>query len=965
MCDAVQHAHEQGVIHRDLKPANILVDETGQPKVLDFGVARVTDVGLLTGAGLTRTGQLVGTPNYMSPEQVSANPAAIDHRADVYALGVILFELAANRLPFQLENRPLADVARLILEEEAPRLGSLNPELRGDLETIVSKALAKDAARRYTSAAELAADLRRFLANEPIQARPPSALYHLRQFSRRHKSLVAGVAATGAALVLGLAGTIVFAVAETRQRGQAEQNALTAINEKQAALYQAYRACLAAASSALQNHDVGDAARQLEVAPGQLRGWEWYHLQSRLDDSSSVFSLPPEGGTLIPGHDQLMIGVWTSAGLRLTNLDGVDQGFVPLGPEYKRHGGVARTHKGLRVTAWHGNSSFDLFDEAGKVLCHVVPPKDVADKVVVSPDGVRLACWTDGNQRGLAIFDAKTGEKTATCTGHTDAIWDFTFSPDGKLIASGSEDRTARIWDAASGALLATCQGHLSKIVSTAFSADGSRLVTASTDATVRQWDIKTGQEIEPPFDRHASDVFSAAYSPDGKLIASAGDDHTIRVWQAKDRQDVAVRHGHTGRVTGVAFAPGGLRLASLSSRSALFSAGDDTVRAWDVDPQATLPVLRGPSRAIYPIAYSPDGRWLASGGADHKVRLWDAATGELCATLAHRSTVMGLDFGPDSTWLATQADDDRLRIWDVSTAQIRKELHFAGRLQHYPTISPDGTRVAGTYLNESQMYVFSVCDFESGKSLFSSEGSALAYSPDGRWLATLKPDRKTILLLDARTHETMARLSGHEKIVFKAAFSHDSSRLASCGQDRTVRVWKIAEIKNGLANSPLATSPPCQLLTGHTDEVYAVALHPDGTRLATASRDGTVWLWDVERGEEVVRLPGHRSFVWSLAFSPDGTTLASGSGDSTIRLWDTTPLKLRYQARRQAAALRPEAERLVEQLWREKNDPTAVVEALRANQTLNDDLRHAAFRAVLRRVQPPAADQGNLQSAP
>ena len=176
VCDAVQHAHDQGVIHRDLKPANILVEETGQPKVLDFGVARATGADLLTVAGLTQTGQLLGTPNYMSPEQVTADPAAIDHRADVYALGVILFELAAHRLPYQLENRPLAEAARLILEQDPPRLGSINPELRGDVETIVAKALEKDPARRYPSAADLAADLRRWLAHEPILARPPSAL---------------------------------------------------------------------------------------------------------------------------------------------------------------------------------------------------------------------------------------------------------------------------------------------------------------------------------------------------------------------------------------------------------------------------------------------------------------------------------------------------------------------------------------------------------------------------------------------------------------------------------------------------------------------------------------------------------------------------------------------------------------------------------------------------------------------
>jgi WD40 repeat protein len=956
VCDAVQHAHDQGVIHRDLKPANILVEENGQPKVLDFGVARATDADLLTGAGLTRTGQLLGTPSYMSPEQLTGDPAAIDHRADVYALGVILFELAAHRLPYQLENRPLAEVARLILEEDPPRLGSINPELRGDVETIVAKALEKDPTRRYSSAADLAADLRRWLTHEPILARPPSALYHLRKFAQRHRGLVGGVLATGVALVLRLVGTILFAVAEARQRSQADQNALAANNEKREAIFQAYRASLAAASAALQNHDVADAARHLELAPRALRGWEWRHLSNRLDDSSSVVPLPDGRGFLLAAPDHFRVGVLTSAGLRLTDVDGGEHRTLPLGPEHRRHVSVTPTSQGLRVAAWFGNTAFDLIGDAGQVLCRVtMPENEHPAPVVVSPDGVRLACaQTGGEQRQITVFDATSGKQTAICKGHDSAVWTFAFSPDGARLASGGEDRTARLWNPATGTLLATCWGHTSKVVSVAFSPDGSRLVTASSDGTVRQWDARTGQEVEPPYDHHSAEVFSAVYSPDGRWVASAGDDRTVREWRARGRQDVAVLHGHTGRVTEVAFAPDGRRLASLSSRLGPFAAGDDTARVWDVDPRATLPVLHGHTRAIYPVAYSPDGRWLASGSWDKTVRLWDGATGEPCATLPHPNFVFNLAFGPDGTWLATGCDcGDGVRVWDLVTGFVRKEIPLSTGHFHSAIASPDGTKVAATlrHLN-SNTHFLTEYDIASGKSRFSTDGWALAYSPDGRWLTILAADEQTVLLLDARTHETTARFSGHENTVFKAVFSPDSRCLATCSRDRTVRLWQIG-------------SAECQALHGHTGEVYAVAFHPDGTRLATGGHDGAVWLWDLTRGEDVVRLRGHRSFVWSLAFSPDGTTLASGSGDTTVRLWDTAPLRTRYQARREAAALRPEAERLVEQLWREKNDPAEVVAALRTDRMPSEALRQAALRAVLRRARPPEAAQGSPQNPP
>jgi WD40 repeat protein/predicted Ser/Thr protein kinase len=955
VCDAVQHAHDKGVIHRDLKPSNILVDDTGKPRVLDFGVARVTAADLQTISSRTQTGQLLGTLNYMSPEQIAADPARLDRRSDVYTLGVILFELLAHRLPYDLDQLPVHEVARVIQQQEPSRLGSVDAHYRGDVEIIVAKALEKDKTRRYATAGDLASDVRRYLRGEPIAARPASALYQLHKFARRHKALVAGVSGILAALVVGTIVSIAFA--------------LRAANREHDATYQTYRARIAAAIAALSHHDVVDAARQLDATQEAMRDWEWRHLRNRLDDSTSVIpAAAEEYQFLIPGPKGIQIATGTSTRLRLTDLEGNELLTRSFRPEmHLLYRPPLPTRQGLRLWATDGESIARdpalaqslasatkivfLLDDEGRVLTRLNGPegRSASSITAVSPDGARVAViWMGAKDWIFTLYDQNSGKPAAASAQDIGYTWALVFSPDGTRIATGGEDGLTRLWDTSTGALTAQCGGHTRKVLSVAFRPDGRRLVTASADGTVRQWDPATGREIEAPYERHTGEVVTAIYSPDGLWVASGGTDRTVRVWGAANRHDVAVLHGHTGVVSQLAFTEDGRRLASASQLGRLGYAEDGTVRIWEVGVQAGTSVLRGHTSYIYPVAYSPDGRWIASGSWDKTVRIWDAVTGESCAVLPHPGFVRALAFSPDSSWLVSGCHlDGSLQIWNVATA--RPENQFRGP-RHVGVqalaVSPDGARIAAGDADGTATILEAATGAEDHSFRMGTAGAkkSLAYSPDGRLLAGTGEDPTQIDIWDTQSHHRSARLMGHKGAIYSVAFSRDGRLLASASADRTVRVWDVAAAK-------------CvTVLTGHTDEVLSAVFHPDGKRLASAGRDRAIWLWDLATGQEVARLEGHTNYVFSLAFSPDGRSLASGSGDGTVRNWDTEPLARRRQARREAEALRPEAERLVTRLWGDKHNPAKVVEALRLDRALSESLRHAAMRAVLRRAVPPEA---------
>jgi WD40 repeat protein len=941
VCDAVQHAHDRGIIHGDLKPDNILVDETGQPKVLDFGVARVTDADLQTATGRTEVGQLIGTLAYMSPEQIEADPATLDRRSDVYALGVILFELLAERLPYDVSHLPVIEAARVVHEREPLRLGSVNALFRGDVEIIAAKALAKEKAWRYAAAAELAADIRRYLSQEPILARPPSALYHLRKFARRHKALVGGAAAVLVALVGGLVATTTFALREAEQRHRADE-------ERDRALRETYRARVAAAAAALRDHDVVTAASHLNAAPDALRDWESRHFHSRLDDSAAVFPAPAGGlQWLASGPKELRPRtVATDADGQLSIVD--ETGVVqlrrtPAANGWPRTLVVSPDQKRLAV-AWGPvggagdarEGALWIYDlSSGEPQSARDSQREYLNGLAFSPDGTRVAGATRGTVR---LWDAKTGAAIGVVLEHPDVVYGVAFDPDGRRVATACEDSKVRLWDAATGAAIgAPLSGHTAKVFGVAFAPDGARVVSASADGTVRQWDAATGQPIGVPYRGHGHEVWTAVYNPDGCRVASGGQDGTVRLWQAVDGQDELVLHGHTGHVWQLAFRPDGQRLASASQ--------DGTVRVWETGYLSNPSVLRGHTKYVYPVAYSPDGWWIASGSWDHTVRLWDAVTGEPAARLeGHANAVGALAFSPDGSWLVSGSrEDGQIQVWDVATAAPRGAA-WQGTPKSIEAlaVSPDGTRIASATA-DGEVHVWEAL---TGQTVARPKGPGqamhgLAYSPDGRLLAGACEDNR-VYLWDAHTHQLMAVLAGHKKTAFSVAFSRDGRQLVSASLDRTVRLWDPA------------TGALLQELSGHSDQVFTAVFHPDGTRVASGGRDRAIRLCDVATGEEVARLQGHTDYVYSLAFSPDGTTLASGSGDSTVRLWDTAPPAERFSARRAAEIHRPEAEERVASLFRELNDPAKVAQVLRADKSLNDPLRREIQRALWRRLAPP-----------
>jgi WD40 repeat protein/serine/threonine protein kinase len=850
VCQAIQHAHQKGIIHRDIKPSNVLVSlQDGKPvsKVIDFGIAKAIEQRLTERTLFTQFGAVIGTPEYMSPEQAGMSGLDVDTRSDIYSLGVLLYELLTGSTPLRRETLRQAgfdEILRRIRDEGPPRpstrlsqstdtLPSISAQrqteparlrklVRGELDWIVMKALEKDRTRRYETASGLARDIERYLHDEPVEAGPPSRAYKLKKYALKHRVGLATASAFAGMLILGTVISTVAAIRAIRAEAQAEVNLAKAQGEEKKArkseseaqaqtrlatdraedlVWEDYINRVNRAYREIQDDNIELAENLLHGCPPQRRGWEWHYVKRLAHlDRLTLESGSPSAEAVAYSPD----GKWiaTSAG---------EPRYGGLGGEPSVH--ICEVATGTRRRTLRGL-------------------KGIIVGLVFSPDGSRIVACSRvpgafSGRSQLIVWDAATGE-TLWSVSETDdetppgkeprAVWSVAFTPDGRGLAVGYGSYNsqnagyAKVWDVATGRELFRLPGPAGGVLALAIHPDGQRLALTGSEV-VELWDMRSRKKVRE-FRGHTRWVMCVALSPDGARLASAGWDQAIRIWTVETGALERTLFGHEGFIRSLAFGPDGARLASASE--------DGSTRLWDVLTGRPVAAQHGHVGFVHAVAVRPDGREIASGGDDGTTKLWDLRT---CAPIVfdrHRGWVERLAIRRDGRRVFSETgtlriEADPTRVWDPATGE-------------------DDPKLTGVPLEALGP------EFVPGV----GSGNFAATSPDGRLVALLAgPKHRAVAQSGGTTVEVRERASGQLRFT----------------------------------------------LVGHSSNISCLIFSPDGRRLATASDDRRIKLWDVTTGREVFTLRGHTGGVHSLAFSPDGNRIVSGAIEGTARVWDGAPL--------------------------------------------------------------------------